>query len=429
MRSDAASRVAPRVVALLVAAAGVFAGVGGAAVAQETSAAVPGPEALVADALARNPSLAALEARRAGAREMIEPAGSLPDPMAEAMYTEAAPPRFSVGEVDMSMIGVEVRQALPWPGKREAARRVARAQEQAQGHALHVVRRMIARDVRTAYARIYAVDRELEQLDAAREMIDLLAATTAARYSSGQAPQEAVIKARLTEVRLSEQADDRRAERRTMVAMLGRLLDRRDFTLPALASLPEPPEEALPTGEDALAQSAGLAARRAEIDLAQRRLDAARLDLKPNLTSGASIASRGALDPVVTLRFGVEWPLWRRSRQEPMIRAAERELEGAQRELAADEAMLREGVERAAAQAVQARAQVRRYREGILPLAQSALAAARTEYLNGQGDFGTVIDDFTMWLDARSQLARREADLYIAWATLRAVTGSAEDAP
>ena len=41
----------------------------------------------------------------------------------------------------------------------------------------------------------------------------------------------------------------------------------------------------------------------------------------------------------------------------------------------------------------------------------------------GRGDFSTVVEDFNLWLEARVQLARREADRFAAWAGLEALTG------
>ena len=51
-----------------------------------------------------------------------------------------------------------------------------------------------------------------------------------------------------------------------------------------------------------------------------------------------------------------------------------------------------------------------------------AVDAARASYLAGRGDFTTVAQDFQLWLDARAQLARREADRYLAWAELAQLT-------
>jgi hypothetical protein len=60
-----------------------------------------------------------------------------------------------------------------------------------------------------------------------------------------------------------------------------------------------------------------------------------------------------------------------------------------------------------------------RFREAIVPQSSTALDAARSSYLAARGDFSTVVEDFGLWLEARVQLARREADLYAAWAGMQ----------
>ena len=68
--------------------------------------------------------------------------------------------------------------------------------------------------------------------------------------------------------------------------------------------------------------------------------------------------------------------------------------------------------------------QANRYRQGILPQTSAALAAARSGYLTGRGDFSTVIEDFNLWLEARVALARREADRFIAFVAFDRMAGT-----
>src|SRR5262245_23072977 len=88
----------------------------------------PSVDELVALALERAPSLAALRARAEAAKEEVGPAGVMPDPTIEFLYQDINFPEYTVGEEDMSMIGVELRQPLPFFGKRGARREAARAQ-------------------------------------------------------------------------------------------------------------------------------------------------------------------------------------------------------------------------------------------------------------------------------------------------------------
>ncbi len=382
----------------------------------------PTADELVAAALERSPSVAVLRERLAAAREMIGPAGALPDPMVELMLTDMGFPRYTVGTDDMSMIGPEVRQGIPFPGKREARRQAARAETEIRGAELEQLQRLVAAQIRTLYARVYALDRENQALQAARELLEMLSATVAARYGVGQAEQEAVIKAQLEVSRLGERQDDLSAERTTLVAALNRVLDLPGGApLGRVALLPPASVPTSPLEELVLANSPEVAVKRAAVSAAERRLEVARLELKPNLSAGAAVGLRGSFDPAVTLRFGLEFPLWAKQKQEPMIHAAQHELAMAQAELRDSEAAARAEAARLAAQWQRSEKQIQRYQQAIVPQTSAAIDAARSSYLSGRGDFLTVVDDFNRWLDARVQLASREAERFSTWAEFEAL--------
>lgn len=395
------------------------------AAAVATSAGEPAPpvEALVREALARSPALAAARAKTAGASALERPAAALPDPMVEAVLQNADFPRYTVGEEDMSMAGVEVRQAIPYPGKRPARREAARAETALREAELQAVARQIAGEVRILYARLYAVDQETATLGAARELLDLISATAASRYATGEAEQEALLKAQLAITRLEGQRDDLELERHDVVAELNRWLDRTgEAHVGTVSALPQVELPAQPLEELAVARSAEVAMARAAVSLAEKKLAAVRLDVKPDFTPTAGLASRGSLGAVLTLRFGVEVPLWKSNKQLETIRAAEAEAEAARREVDDAAAVARAEAVHMEAEWIRAERQLLRYREGILPQTSAVFDAARASYLTGGGDFSTVVEDFALWVEARAELARLEADRYIAWAGINRLT-------
>lgn len=405
----------------LIAIACGLAGSTGAQTAPQTPSELTAPpvEELVALALERSPSIAAMRERLAATNEMIAPAGALANPMIEVMVQDASFPKYTVGTMEMSMIGPEVRQALPFPGKREARRALARAEAGIRTDELDQLRRQIVAQVRSLYSRVYALDQERTAIVAARELLDMLAATATTRYSVGGAEQEAVIKAQLELSRIEERSDDLNAERSILIAALNRILDQPGTSpLGRVTALPPVDVPAQPWEDTVLASSAEVAVRRAAIVKAERRLDIVRLDLRPDFTTGAAIGLRGGFDPVVTLRFGVELPLWRKEKQQPMIRAGEHELEMARAELREAEAATRSEAARLHFDWERAEKQIVRYRQAIIPQSSAAVDAARSSYLAGRGDFSTVVEDFRMWLEARSELARREAERFMTWAEL-----------
>jgi outer membrane protein TolC len=393
--------------------------------AREDERIAPPPEQLVALALQRAPSLAALAARVQEARELVRPAGALPDPMVELMIQDVGFPTWTVGDEDMSMIGPQITQDIPFPGKRGARRRAAQAEVSVKAGELELLRREVARDIRRLCARLYALDQGQQALASGRELLELLAAAVRERYSAGAAEQEAAIKAQLAVSRLDERLDDVAAERAALVASVNRYLDQQgDAPLGRMATLPGAIVPPTPWEAVVTENSPEVAVRRAEVQAAERRLRVARLELKPDFLAGAGVGFRGGMDPAVTLRLGMDLPLWSAQRQMPMIRAAEQDLGASRQGLRDAVAVARAEAARLEAEWRRADLQVMRYEQAIVPQSNLALDAARSSYLVGRGDFSTVIEDFDLWLEARTGLAQREAERFATWAELQTVIAS-----
>ncbi len=381
-------------------------------------------EAFVADVLAHAPSLAALQARSAAAAQGIRAAGALPDPRLEFMLQDVGFPSLTLGREAMSMAGFEVTQGLLWPGKRRARSAVATAEAGVAVTEVTAFRRRLAAETRMLGAALYALDRERDLLNSSRELLEMLAATVTARYATGEADQEAVLKQQLAVTRLDERLADLEASRAGLAAEINRLCGRSgDAPVGVIASLPDVTPPAPTPAATAVTGAPEVVVRRAGLQAAQARLTLARAEKHPNAVAAAGYGYRDGFDPVVTLRFGLELPLWSGRKQEPQARAAAYELAAAKHELAAAEAAADAEATRLAAEWRRDEAQVLLYRESILPRTSAAFDAARANYLVGRADFATVAEDFRMWLEARVELARRQADRFSVWARIAALVG------
>src|SRR5258708_27888689 len=81
-------------------------------------------DALVAEALERNPDLAAAKHEAAASRARVASAGALPDPMLSVTY-ENDGTSFSLGVEPMTRLSFMAQQAFPFPGKLALAQKVA----------------------------------------------------------------------------------------------------------------------------------------------------------------------------------------------------------------------------------------------------------------------------------------------------------------
>jgi cobalt-zinc-cadmium efflux system outer membrane protein len=386
--------------------------------------AAPPVDSLVALALDRSPTVAALRARVASARQKVAPAGALPDPMVGGMYQSMGAPWSPMAP--MSMAQIEISQAIPYPGKRGSRRASAEAEADVGALGMKELRARLAAEVRKTYGRIYAVDRERDAVQAARQIVDVLVATVSSRYSSGLAEQEALAKIVLERSELDERQTDITADRVALVAAMNRLTGQPDtVSFGHVDALPEVGLAPDRIAKIAIDRSPELGMQRAAVRAASRRLDAAEIENRPDFLVGLAGGATTTGEPLITLRLGVALPLWGGEKQTPMIRSAEHDVDAARQDLAAAELGVREQVTRLTAQYQRDEEQIERYRSAILPQASLALDAARGSYATGRGDFSTVVEDFRRWLDARVGLARREADRFMTWSEIQSLTADA----
>lgn len=390
------------------------------------SGVAPPLAALQERARERSPRLGELARRLAAAREEIAPAGALAAPMAEIRLVNMSLGRWLVGSDPMSMIETGVRQELPYPGKRAARRAVAAAAAEALAAEYHAAAQALARDLTALYARLWALDAEAPLLAQAEELYALLAATAAARYAAGEGDQAALLAVQLAISELAERRVALAGERAAVAAELRGLAD-----LPPgepfgrVVSLPEPVPLAGDLAATAAERAPEVALRRAELAGAARREEVARLDLRPDFALAGGIGWRGSDDPALLLGLGVELPIGRRHRQEPLRRAAAERVAAAGEAHRAAALAARAEAERLLAAWERTAAQLRLFDEALLPQSAAAFDAARASYLATRGDFSPVIESARRWLDLRV----RRAGLVAERLTLRAALAALLDEP
>ena len=413
--------------AVLVAAALGIAASPQLAAAQGTSpdaaaAACPAVDSLVSWALRSAPELAAARARESAVRVRAAAANGLEDPTLEVLYQDVGFPDNTVGTEEMSMLGAELRQPLPFFGKRAARHAAAAAEASVAAAEVEVLARRVASEVRQQYARLYAVDHKRESLESADALLVLLGEAAQARYAAGLGSMEAPLRAQLERAQLQSQMQDVLAERRSAEAELSRWLDRlaetRWGTVDSLPAVAPPPGD---WPQLAMANAPAASVRRAAVTAAERRITLEEREGRPDLFAGAGYATRGDFDPVVTLRVGTGLPVWRGGRTGPRVEAARAEAVMARAELRQAEADARAAAAKWAAEYERRDAQARLLRETIVPQSHTTLEAARAAFETGRADFSALIDDFTAWLAARQALAEREAERFAAWAELQAL--------
>lgn len=390
--------------------------------AAATSTAPLARSALIARVQAENPRLSAASHAEAEARRRVDGSGAWPDPTIG--YRFSPPSIFD----DHARYGqaIDVQQRIPWFGKRGQESAAARAGvdvAEASSQAL-------ALDLAFETSRLFD---EVAYLVHARgifaqhvELLETLRATADARYATGQALRQDVLRAEAALLHTRHRLIDLESQHAVLLARINALMHH-----PADAPMPPldgEPLVALPAGAEPVVPE--LKRIDASLRASSARAESARLDYFPDLMVGGTYSSMWAH---VSHRFmvgvAVQIPLalGRREAREEEIAAEQRRLADERRAVEDD---LAYELAAAATRMTAAKRIVELYDGELLGLARERVSTAQSELESGFGSFAGVIDAQRELLTLSLERHRAEADMSIAaaraWRAAGLVPGEKE---
>ena len=387
-----------------------------------TAAAASEVDALVAEALAKNPDLAAARQGAAAARARVSPAGTLPDPMLSVSYeNDGVSP--SLGVEPMTRLSFMAQQAFPFPGKLALAEKVAHLDAGRGATRPERVALTLEAAVRRTYADLLEAREDLRLVDEQIATWRDIEEDIRIRYSAGMGTQQDVLRAQGERTRLLQQRRRDEAAEKSAVSALNQLLYR-----PAQSPLPTKKElipgdlPGVPAGHELLEEALEATPELKDAALAKDRTklaaDLARRNLRPDFVASAAYMNRGGLPLMWSVGVGVSIPLWAGKKQRPLIVEAEALGEAA----SATEASLRRQVEARTEERLirleQIADEAKLDAEGVLVQDRLSVDAALASYRTGSVPFVTVLEALgTYFIDRRAAVSRlagfirAEADL------------------
>jgi len=382
-----------------------------------------------------NPEYAAMRLEAEAASERVYPAGALPDPVLRAELQNITNYNMETGNsggVNLlpSRVGstkYTFMQPLPFWGKRDLKRGVARAEaEAAQGRAGASWAELAAR-IKTAFAQYFYVSHSERLTREVLGLVERLEKTAQVRYASGLTPQQDAIRAQVEQTRMRAELVALEAEKRQLQARLNGLLSR-----PASAPLAEP--LALrplppPVRLDPAALAERLAAGNPQLLTEEARLRAAEKGREltyrnryPDFTLGVT--------PIQTRNSFNEWDLmleFNLPLQQESRRSQEREAEAmlaaarARREAAANQALSELPEQIAGLEA--ARRTEMLLGANLLPQAELTFQSALAAYETGRVDFATLLDAQREISRARQERFKAQAEAQMRLAEIERLLG------
>ncbi len=385
-------------------------------------------ESLLAIAREVSPDLRTSRLEAEAARERIDPAGALPDPLLRIELENITRNGAQEATLSPSRVGdtkYTLAQPLPFWGKRDLKRDIASAEaDQASGRASDTWVEVATR-IKSLYAQYWLSSRS-RQL--AREIIDLtrqLEKIAQIRYASGLGAQQDAIRAQVERSTMETELVATETEYRQLSAFINAMLAR-----PGDARLAEPVSlRPLPSGLDQGSLNERLVARNpqlgieaARIDGAEKSRDLAYRNRYPDFIVGA--VPMQVQDRVESWGVMLEMniPLQQGTRRS-LEREAERLLEAAGARKEALTHRLGGELNAALANLDAARTTEQIASTRLLPQAELTFKSALAGYENGKVDFATLLDAQRQIRNARLALLRAQASQQLRLADIERLLG------
>jgi outer membrane protein TolC len=390
---------------------------------------------VLAEVRTRNPGLAAERQRAEAARARVEGSGLLPDPMVEASLmsvTRLMGPQLTVG------------QTLPLGGKLAIERRMA-AQEAALAALTYreALNAAIA-EAKQAYHELAYTQTAAAVLERRKATLEAMAKVATAKYAVGGGRQTDALKATSEVAELlharTELDRERDIAHATLYGLLNRSLADGHGGHPIVAAPLITPARRPDTATlmvRAERDNPTLALARAELALAELRLEQAKTIATPDVTArlGVGQAFMGTMggETAVSAMVGANLPYWNgRRREQAAVTAAEAEIAARKAELEARRRQVQVGIRQALAQLTHLDEQARLFGAGLMPQGRQVLQSELTAYQVNRGGFDAVIAAQNTLFDYETGRARAIADHQKTLAELERLTGQevpAQEAP
>ena len=415
--------------------ASVVLGVQGESTRPESSQAVSAPqvpqgmvtlEELTREALQRNPAIRSVARRVQALRARVPQAKSLPDPVVSAGWMGNATP-FSVQRGDPSSYrSVNAMQEIPFPGKLRLRGQIATSDADAAWWDFEETRRQVVAEVKAAYYDYFYYQKALDITRKDKDLLEKLTQIAEVRYKVGKGVQQDVLRAQVELSRLLQQLTVLEQQEETSRVKLNTLL----FRDPETALPPAAPFEQAQFAYtlDEIYQMArqndpGVEREKRTIERNEYAVNLARKDYDPDLRIGYMYQQRPLMPDMHGLTFGINIPIFYKTKQRQGVVEATEELASARRSLDDRLTTVNFEVKQQYLAAKASRDLARLYSQAIVPQSSLALESAMASYETGKVDFLSLLDSFINVLNFETNYYRELSNFQIALARLEPLVG------
>jgi outer membrane protein TolC len=192
--------------------------------------ALDSPEELAALAVKANPEISMLRHQIDALKEQEKASVVWKDPVVMVEYSNIPWESPSLGEHPMSGVQFRLQQTFPFPGKNDRRQAVAEAQVDLKRLEVEELKNQLAAKVKQFYWRLSLVQRRTEIRNKHIGIVERLLEAVQAKYASGSANQQDILKLHVLKEKLTDEIQDLRQSGRELKAMINSALHRNIVT-------------------------------------------------------------------------------------------------------------------------------------------------------------------------------------------------------
>ena len=368
-----------------------------------------------------NPELAASRYEADAAAQRVQPAGALPEPVFRTQLRDVT------HQAGNSSIYYRIMQTLPAWGKRDLKREVAEAEtRQAQGRSNVTWVELSAR-IKKSYAQYYLLTNSEKLTNELLDLLNNLEQVAQARYATGLAAQQDVIRAQVEQTGLRRDLVMVETDQNHAMTRLNTLLQRQPYESLAqpqhLRPLPAADKLEFATLEERLKnKNPQLFTLDAQIVAAEKNRELTMKNRYPDVTVGVAPTQVGGQIKEWELMFELNIPLQQQSRRsrereaDALLSAAQARKEAEANQLLSD--LVENLLALSAAQRIEALTT-----SSLLPQTETTFQAALVGYQNGKVDFATLLDAQRQILKAKLDVLNAQVEAQIRLAEIEKLLG------
>ena len=380
---------------------------------------------LVAAVLQANPRLEVAQATWEASVAKIEQQSAWEDPLFQYGF---APLTIDSQKSNFGQ-RFELSQKVPFPGKLQLRGKAAEYQAETRRQNITTLQLLLATTAKSLFADWYFIHQAIAINKTNQTLLKNFRNIAVTRYSTGRASKQDVLRAEVEQALLKHQAIGLQRQRKIRLAQLNTLLNRTPYTpLPVPQKLTD--ISALPDLEQlqikAMQSRPELKAVESNIKAHETQTELAALAYYPDIKLSAGYNSLwDNEDKRFNIGVSINIPLDQSKR-----RAAEQEAKANRQQAHWQqidlEAKISEELTVAYAHVEESLHVLRLYRQQLSPLADANMAAAKTDYQAGKGDFLTLISSEKNRLQTQLQKQQAFSDVHRRFAELERAVGSLE---